>query len=356
MAERIRVGFVPIWDRNPYHGRLREALAGCGVDVVETDRLKAHHEEPGAAGTNVDVLHIHAIPNLGLEPRNIARYALFHARLAGLQKRGVAMVRTIHDLYNHDAKFWRLEMRANRHLAHRLDALIVHGESARTEVEDAWGLRGSDRIHVIPHGNYIGAYPNDVSRERARKSLGLDPERLVFLFLGFIRPYKGVVEMVDAFRTWAEPSAQLLIAGMPSSDAMREEVTQAIRGDARIVFFPEHVEDSSVQLYMNACDVVVLPHRRVFTSGAAVLAMSFGKPCIAPTSAGVAEMLGPSGALYFDPEKPDDLQRAFEEAHVQAARLGEMGARNHARAAEWTWESVAERTAAVYRMARANRR
>ncbi len=355
MGERIRVGFVPIWERNPYHGRLREALADCGVDVVATDRLKAHHGEPGATGTNVDLLHIHAIPNLGLEPRNIARYALFHARLAGLRRRGVAMVRTIHDLYNHDAKFWRIEMCANRSLARRLDALIVHGESARAEVEEAWGLAGSPRIHVIPHGNYIGAYRNDVTRGQARAALGLDAARLVFLFLGFVRPYKGVVEMAEAFRSWDDPAAQLLIAGLPSSDAMLAEVTQAIRGDARIVFLPKHVEDQSVQLYMNACDVVVLPHRRVFTSGAAVLAMSFGKPCIAPTSAGVAEMLGPRGAVFFDPEQPDDLRRAFREARAQAAQLGEMGARNFARAAEWTWESVAQRTAAVYREARANR-
>src|SRR5258707_11847882 len=53
------------------------------------------------------------------------------------------------------------------------------------------------------------------------------------------------------------------------------EVAHSIQGDSRIRFLPGHVADDDIQLYMNACDVVDLPYRRILGSGTAVLAMSF---------------------------------------------------------------------------------
>ena len=100
---------------------------------------------------------------------------------------------------------------------------------------------------------------------------------------------------------------------------------------------------------MNACDVVVLPYRRILTSGAAVLAMSFGKPCIAPRAGCVTDILDENGAIFFDPSVSGNLERALRETVDSRHRLREMGLYNLRRAAAWDWESIGRSTAAVYK-------
>jgi glycosyltransferase involved in cell wall biosynthesis len=347
----MRVAFVPVWDSNPYHRELSTALRKHGVEVERRASLKQFLEEVRSGPGGVDVLHLHATPNASLTPRRIARYARFHARLAAIRRAGIAVVRTVHDLHNHDSKLWRLELLVNRALAQRLDGLIVHGETARERVLSAWRVPDPRLVHVIPHGNYIQCYPNTVDREAARSALQLDPSLFVFLFLGIIRPYKGVIEMIEEFRSVAEPRARLLIAGRPADEAIRRQVERAHQSDGRVVFLPERVDDRAIQTFMNAANVVVLPHRRVFTSGAAILAASFGKACIAPRGTPVADAIGSEGALFFDPETPGDLARAFERALVQDRDLAAMGGHNQRRVADWDWDRVGRMTTEAYAMA-----
>lgn len=348
-SDGMWVAFVPVWRSNPYHTELKRALESLGVRVLYPDSLKQFGADCAVRREKPDVLHLHALPYLGASPISLGRYFLFHRRLSRLQKIGVRVVWTIHDFQNHDSRYWKVEDFVSRQLAGRLDGLIVHGEEAKRIVKSAWGPRHCRRTHVIPHGNYIESYRNEVSSAAARASLGLAESDFVFLFLGLIRPYKGVVEMVNAFRTCEGKRLRLIIAGRPVNDAIRAEVEQAIRGDSRIALFPGDVESDRIQVFMNASDVFVLPYLRVFTSGAAVLAMSFGKACIAPRVGCIPDMLDEQGAVLFDPEKDGDLLRAIREIYASRQRLAEMGCYNYQRATAWDWPNIGRRTAAVYR-------
>ena len=352
-ADPLRVAFLPVWHRNPYHDSLRRELARIGVEVTCPSSLKALCASLDA-GERVDVVHLHALPSLEASWRELARFGLFHSRLAGLRRRGIATVRTVHDLHNHDASLWRLEVRTNRWLARQIDGLIVHGESARARVARTWGTRTAP-IHVVPHGHYIDAYPNAVGKAEARAWLGIPPDAFVFLSLGFIRPYKGIEQMIHAFRGLADPGARLVVAGLPATAATERTVRGAIAGDPRITFAPQLVNDADVQRYLNASDVFVLPYKRVFTSGAAMLAMSFGRPCIAPAATPLVDMLGPDGAIYFDAAAPDGLTAAMARSLREGAALQRVGERNRARAEGFPWAGIARRTASAYRDALAHR-
>ena len=67
---------------------------------------------------------------------------------------------------------------------------------------------------------------------------------------------------------------------------------------------------------MNAADVVVLPYRRITTSGAAMLAWSFGKPVIAPALPAFVESMdnAPFLGILYDPTDPAALRNALQQA------------------------------------------
>jgi beta-1,4-mannosyltransferase len=343
----MRVAFIPVWKGNPYHLELRASLQSLGITVLDTYSLKTLQSAVAAGAEHVDVIHLHALPYFGLSPRSLARYVRFFSRLNWLRARGVRVIWTVHDFRNHDSRYWRVEDWAARRLHRKVDGVIVHGPSAKRLIEASWH-RGSGQMTVIPHGHYISSYRNELAPTAAREALGLNAGATVFLFLGLIRPYKGVVELVKAFRRVASPCARLVIAGQPVSRSMERLVSNSIQGDRRILFVPGYVKDDDVQKYMNSCDVVVLPYRRVLTSGAAILAMSFGKPCIAPRLGCVTDALDEKANVLFDPSVDGDLDRALGEALSRSQELETMGRDNSRRASTWDWNSVGRATADVY--------
>ncbi len=54
-----------------------------------------------------------------------------------------------------------------------------------------------------------------------------------------------------------------------------------------------YVPDDRLDLFLNAADRVVLPYTEILTSGAAILAMSFGRPIIAPDRGALRDHVPP---------------------------------------------------------------
>ncbi len=277
------------------------------------------------------------------------------ARLRRLRAAGTPIVWTAHNLRNHEGRFPRLDRRVTAGAARLADAIVAHGEAARTAVARALGGELLGRIHVVPHAHYIDDYPNEIDRSAARRALGLDEGRFVFLFLGRVRAYKGVFELLDAFRDAPlPPGTELVVAGKTTGDRERVRLKRRCKKAAGVTLHYGHVEDERLQEFFAAADVCVLPYRDVLTSGAAVLAMSFGKPIVAPAVGGLTEVLDDGGAWLVDP----DRDGALGEALVAAAgtgpeRLAAMGAHNRRRAEEWSPSRVAAMHAEVYEAARA---
>jgi glycosyltransferase involved in cell wall biosynthesis len=176
-------------------------------------------------------------------------------------------------------------------------------------------------IAVIPHGHYIDAYPNTVTRADARLALQLPSAvdrspSTVYLFLGLIRPYKGLEELLPAFHSLPDAGAALLIAGRPRPSDYAARLAAQASADPRVIWHPRFVPNDEVQRWMNAADIVALPYRQITTSGAAMLAWSFGKPVIAPALPAFVEPMSdaPFLGLLYDPTDPASLTEALRQA------------------------------------------
>jgi len=255
----------------------------------------------------------------------------------------------MHNLGGHDGGQWASEMAVHGELVRLADVVICHCTAARDAAIAAYGLDETDagRLHVIPHGSYLGAYPDTITGAQARERLSLPPTGPVLLFLGAVRGYKGTDDLVAAFRALTDPDARLLIAGRPRGAGIEEHLGAAAAADPRIRLHLGFVPDEELQVWLRAADVVVLPFRDILTSGSAILALSFGRPVIAPALGCLPETVPASAGLLYDPDAPDALPEALRVA--LAADLGALGKGALARAQELDWGPIAGQVASLYR-------
>lgn len=344
----FKILFYPHWPNNPYQDLLITHLVQQGVSVqaVPSSNLwnAVRQERP-------DIIHFHALYHLFLSGNLLkswlkAIYSLVYLLI--LRSRGTRIVWTAHDLKNHENRKLGVDRFFTKWFARLSHVIIAHAESAKREVMTVFKLHDDPRLVVIPHGNYIGHYPNQVERAQARQSLGLPEHEFVFLFLGLIRPYKGVPEMIHSFQQLNQTDCRLVIAGKLSEPQLEQEIQQRIGGNTQITLIPGFVPDDQIQTYMNAADVVVLPYRDILTSGSVVLAMSFGKACIAPRRGCIEDMLDDSGSFLYNPDDADGLVSAMQRAVEAKETVNDMGQHNLDIAEEWSWARVAQMTLEAY--------
>jgi glycosyltransferase involved in cell wall biosynthesis len=339
---------------NPYGELLADAIRAQGVEVIAGDGPMRFPVLPlvfaWLRAGRPDVVHLHWTHRylrrqLGSRAWGPTRTGI---ELRMLRRLGVRIVWTVHNVGGHDGARSDAERRAHASIAAASDAIICHCEAATGLAAEAYGLDAAvrERMHVIPHGNYMGVYPDTFDRESARAALDIATDHRVFLFLGQIRRYKGVVELIDTFRTLERDDIRLVIAGKLDHPSLAEALDKHARRDPRVLLLPGLVPDDRMQVFLRAADVMVLPYRDVLTSGSAILGMTFGLPVIAPRIGCLPETLDGCSILY-DADQPWGLRAALDAALL--ADLGALSARATATAASLEWGPIGARTAALYR-------
>jgi Glycosyltransferase len=341
--------FVPSWPQNPYQAELARHLAAHGISVSPESRLKKILRGARRTARIPAIIHLHALPPFSWQPRRLLRLLAFVLRLVQLRRAGARLVWTVHNACDHESAHPRIDRFLARTAYHAVDAAILHSPGARSLAEQQWRTRRTRNVFVIHHGHFIDCYRAPTSRALARQRLGLPLESLVFLFLGNIRPYKGVPRLIRDFKAVAGPHLRLVIAGDVLSSDLQTEITREIGGSPLVDFRPGFIPDSDLADYLSASNAVVFPYTKALTSGALILAMSYGRACIAPAIGALADTLSPRGGYLYDPDAPSALRDALSSAIRASHKLDAMGAHNLQCARRWGWDEAARQTAVVYR-------
>jgi len=342
--KNLRALHVPVDRKNPYQRALGHALHPLGVRIrrlpLRWNLLRLMR--------GMDVLHIHWTSGVVNNPlwKVLIGYPLLALQFLLLRLSGRKLIWTVHNLEGHECRRPLQNWVGSALIGAFANVVIVHGKNARRIVARRFRIRRG-KIAVIPHGNFIGLYPETTSRAIARHGLALAADKKAILFLGHIRPYKGVEDLIAAFNATGDPQAVLLIAGRPLDDDYRGRIERLVASNPKIGFFPGYVPDNQIADFMRAADVVIFPYKEILTSGSVLLAMSFGKACVAPKLGCICDVLDESGAFLYD-GGPGALERALREALSSHKRLEAMGMNNRAKAQQWSWRRVAEATAQAY--------
>lgn len=231
------------------------------------------------------------------------------------QQAGGRLVWTVHNVLPHDAPFPDVEAAIHQELANRAQAIHVLNTATIEASADFFRIPADKTVH-IPHPHYMGSYPDIITRDQARWDLHLQPDEVVYSFLGAIKPYKGLEQLLDAFDTVSKDGRprRLVVAGNPSADPATQAVLDRCQLHPNVVLRAGTVPDNELQYYLRAADVAVLPYQQSLNSGVLMLALSFGLPVVAPATPATRDIVTPAVARTFQPGDAGSLAAALAAA------------------------------------------
>jgi glycosyltransferase involved in cell wall biosynthesis len=267
---------------------------------------------------------------------------------------GVANVITVHDLIWHHAGLdWGTKeaihaiRRASELSLPRGDRIIAISDWAAQDLKSVFSIE-PERISVVMQG-VRGPRVLPESREISafRTRLGIQSEARVVLCVAQKRPYKRQDVLVRALANLSS-DVVLVLPGAASDWEHRLRQLSSDLGVSDRVVFPEWISDADLEILYAMATLVALPSRFEGFGLPALEAMARGVPVACSNRAALPEVVGPAAAV-FDPDDADGVSSVLRKALEDESLRAQMREAGHRRAAEFSWERTADRTAAVYR-------
>jgi len=353
-ADLVVASFPPPIARNPYQRLLYEHLAAEGVVLDAAPRLRLGWMWRNRS--RVQVLHFHwpewyyrhaSSSQLVRALVPWPRFVLFAIRLWAARLLGYRLIWTVHQVTPHEAVQGPLDQLAARVLASLSVGLIVHDEATASAIAREFGAKA--KVHLIPHGSYVGVYPEGRARGEVRRALAIPDDSFVVLSFGQVRRYKDLGLLVDAFTRAAIEGAVLVIAGLPTDEEESKRLLRASQENRFLVPLLDYIPDERVAELYGASDVAVSARGDGGTSGALILALSLGLPVVAASAPAYAELTGEGSAGWlFTPGDAGSLATMLRAA-MDASDLADRAQRARECAGRLAWPEIAARTAALFR-------
>jgi glycosyltransferase involved in cell wall biosynthesis len=225
-----------------------------------------------------------------------------------------------------------------RRVFRTVDRVVVHGAGAVEQLE-ALGV-DRERIVRIPHPVFTP------SREIR------PPHGSTLLFFGLIRASKGLDLLVKALPAIAEqvPDVRLVVAGDPIESAapfqqLAVELGVSERIEWRLHFL---AEDEIADVFEQAA-VVVLPYRKIESSGVLATALGHGRPVVVTDVGSLGDTVHEfASGIVVPPEDPAALAEACSTLLGDSEALARAVSGTAVAQDTLSWERAAEAHEKVY--------
>jgi len=265
----------------------------------------------------------------------LTNFAKFMVLVCMLKLWRMPMYWTAHNLYPHEpCLVRRLDWLARIFVITFSRKVFVHGPAAEEILIQEFPSLKRKTV-VIDHGHWVDFYPNGVSRSESRLRLGLGEEEFVFLFIGVCKEYKNLDGLLRAFEK-IEGNTKLLIAGSFTDKSYFLRIQNLVEKfpKGRVLLRSYFIPDEDIKYYLTAANAVVLPYTEILTSGSAVLALSFGRPVVAPRRGHLIDLIRNDCGVLYRIDDPEDLILAMSKCMNH--RFDEELIRNRALKHDWS--------------------
>ncbi len=320
-----------------------EHLAGANqaLGVVSTDLSMA------AAAGSANLVHSHTW------------YTNLAGHLASLLY-GVPHVVTVHSL--EPLRPWKAEQLGGgytvsswceRVAVESAAAIVAVSDGMRSDVLATYPAVPADRVRVIRNGIDTAEYAPDTGTNVLDR-YGVDPARPSVIFVGRVTRQKGLPVLLRA-AAGLDPAAQLVLcAGQADTPELAAEVTALVADltatRSGVIWIPEMLPKRAVIQLLSHATVFACPSLYEPLGIVNLEAMACGTAVVGSAVGGIPEVVsdGETG-LLVPPGDAGALAGALNALVRDPVRATLLGRAGRERAvAEFGWQAVAERTAALY--------
>ena len=228
----------------------------------------------------------------------------------------------------------------------RARRLIAVSESTKRDLIRHYQLP-PERVDVVPNGvddHFRPWSEAEIAAFRTRKGL---PERFL-LFVGTLEPRKNVVGLIQAYARLPQPRPPLMLVG--GKGWLYDEIFTRVEtlGLSDEVHFVGYVSAEDLPGWYNAARLFVYPSLYEGFGLPPLEAMACGTPVVASNASSLPEVVGRAG-LLVDPNDAEALTAAMNRLLTDGDLHDALQVEGPKRAAAFSWQETARRTAAVYR-------
>ncbi|MGE3745660.1 MAG: hypothetical protein AB7G25_08150, partial [Sphingomonadaceae bacterium] len=264
----------------------------------------------GIAGSGVDAAILHwPYELLGLGGvKGIGRYLDFYRKMAAARKAGTKIIWVAHNARPHDGG-WMSSLLMRRFIA-SIDGILHLSHHSRELVDALYAPPSRIAQAETVHGHYL-----DVMETPAHAASDLG-QGVRLAYFGQVRRYKNVELLAGVVA--GLPEVSLVVAGRRShvDVAASIEAVAASAPNITLDMRSEPLPDADIERCVDEAHGIVLPYRAILNSGAAIFALSRGRPVLAPRTGSLPElqqMIGEDWVQLYDGEINRKTVAAFAE-------------------------------------------
>lgn len=166
-----------------------------------------------------------------------------------------------------------------------------------------------------PHPIY-DHYGEIEPRETALHKLNLDIRFRYILFFGFIRDYKGLDLLLEAFADsfFVKNKIKLIVAGeFYANEAKYLKLIDDLKLPEQVILKTDYIPNPEVENYFNAADIVAQPYKSATQSGVTQIGYHFNKPMLVTDVGGLSEIIPHGKVGYVVPPQKIKIKNALKD-------------------------------------------
>lgn len=197
-----------------------------------------------------------------------------------------------------------------KYFTNSIDGAIAMSQSVLNDLEY---FRDNIPVKLNPHPLFDN-FGSVIEKNEAASKLGLVPDNNYLLFFGFIRAYKGLDLLIEAFadNRFRKRKIKLIIAGEFYDDKKPyKRLIEKFNLGNDVIFFDRFINDNEVSLFFSIADIVVQPYKNATQSGVTQIAYNFEKPMIVTDVGGLREIVPDGRCGYVVKPDPKEIANAI---------------------------------------------
>lgn len=313
--------FVPI---------LCQGLQTTGIEI------ESSVEKFWCDDTFYDIIHFQWPEEIvGWNNQYADKVQLLEERIQFLKKRGTKFVYTRHNSRPH---YYNATTYAAYDTIESSSDIIVHmGQFSYNEFKNQYPK--SNNV-IIPHHIYENTYNENITKEEARKKLGLSPDKFIITAFGKFRLKEEISIVIKSFLKFKNKNKYLLVPRLLPFSPHTRHKNIFKRVASYILYYTSKfmcklysikadcndtiISNQDLPYYIIASDLLLIQRKRILNSGNLPLGFLFKKVVIGPDYGNIGEILKECNNPAFNPNLTDSIVQALTQGyHLTQTHKGE---------------------------------